>query len=105
MSGIPHSSNIIILCSTHPTPFIPTAHRSRRTFHMIATIHFLNPSPTETRFRIIPQPGPGFGICSKLLGPKTIQVFRTVDVGMNWSATLQTGFEVTCKAREVGIEF
>ena len=105
MSGIPNSPDLFILCSTHPTPFIPTTHGSRQTLDMITPIHFLNPSPAETRFGITPQPGSRFGIRSKLLSSKMIQILSTVDIWMDWSAATETGFEVTCETSEVGRRF
>ena len=105
MGRIPDSPNIIIFCATHPTPFIPTTHGSRQTLDMITPIHFLNPSPAETRFGITPQPGSRFGIRSKLLCSKMIQILGTVDIWMDWSAATETGFEVTGETSEVGRRF
>ena len=90
MSGVPHFPDIIILGTTHPTPFVATAHWSRWTLYMITPVHFLNPSPAETRFGITPQPGPGRRIRSKLLSTEMIQVLGTVDVGMCRCATAET---------------
>src|ERR1700730_12711536 len=97
--------NIIILGTTHPAPLFTTSHRSRRTLYMITPIHFLNPSPAKTRFRVVPQPRPRFGIGSKLQGTEMIQVLGTVDSRMSGCAAMETGFKVTCRTCKVGREF
>jgi len=66
MSGVSDPPDIIILCTTHPTPFLSTPKRTSRTLYVITSIHLLNPTSAVARPGIGLKPGTGGFVSSKL---------------------------------------
>lgn len=95
MSGIPNSPDLIILCTTHPTPFVSTSNWSSGALHMITSIQFLNPTATETRFRIGFKPSSGLLVGSKVLIADTGPILHASNLWVSRSAAMETGFKLT----------
>lgn len=101
MSGIPNSPDLIILCATHPTPFVSTSNWSRGALDMITSIHFLNPTTTETRFRIGFKPSSGLFVGCKVLIADAGPILHASDLWVSRSAAMETGFKLTSGTGEM----
>ena len=101
MSDIPNSPDLIILRSTHPTPFPSTSNWPCRTFNMITPIHFLNPATAITWFGIRFKPNTRRFVSGEKLITSVSPIFHTSNLRVSRSATIETGFKLTCRASEI----